>query len=26
VIDYHRWEQDGAIIYTIHGQEIAQVP
>jgi hypothetical protein len=26
VIDYHRWEEDGAILYTIHGQEIAQVP
>jgi hypothetical protein len=26
VIDYQRWEQDGAIIYTIHGQETARVP
>jgi hypothetical protein len=26
VIDYHRWEEDGALIYTIHGQEITQVP
>jgi hypothetical protein len=26
VIDYKRWEDDGALIYTIHGQEVAQVP
>jgi|WetSurMetagenome_2_1015567.scaffolds.fasta_scaffold215913_2 hypothetical protein len=26
VIDYHRWEEDGAILYTVHGQESAQVP
>jgi hypothetical protein len=26
VVDFHRWEEDGAMIYTIHGQEIAQVP
>jgi hypothetical protein len=26
VIDYHRWEEDGALIYIIHGQEVAQVP
>jgi hypothetical protein len=26
IIDYHRWEEDGAMIYTIHGQEASQVP
>jgi hypothetical protein len=26
VVDYHRWEEDGAMIYTIQGQEITQVP
>jgi hypothetical protein len=26
VVSYHRWEEDGAMIYTVHGQEIIQVP
>jgi hypothetical protein len=26
VISYHGWEKDGAMIYTIHGQDVAQVP
>jgi hypothetical protein len=26
VIDYHGWEEDGALIYTIRDQEITRVP
>jgi hypothetical protein len=26
VVDYHGWEEDGALIYTINGKEVAQVP
>jgi hypothetical protein len=26
IVSYHRWEEDGAMIYTIHDQEIALVP
>ena len=26
VVDYHRWEENGAMVYIIHGQEIARVP
>jgi hypothetical protein len=26
VVDYHRWEEDGALIYPIQGQQITQVP
>ena len=26
VVDFHQWEEDGALIYAISGQEIRQVP
>jgi hypothetical protein len=26
IVDYHRWEEDGAVIYTIDGQRVVQVP
>lgn len=26
VVDYHQWEEDGAIIFTIQGQQVSQVP
>ncbi len=26
VVDHHGWENDGALIYTIHGQKVTQVP
>jgi hypothetical protein len=26
VVGYHQWEKDGAIIFTVQGQQISQVP
>jgi len=26
VVDYHQWEKDGAIIFTVQGQQVSRVP